>query len=243
MKIYLEFIFIINYLLDYMILYGTKRILKINTNLIRIYLASLLGSLSTFLLFIKINNINLFFLKILISTLMILISFKKNNFLRNIFYFYLISIILGGTIYLIDLKSNYYLQLILIILIAPIIIYILIYEIKKYKEIIKNKYLVEIKYKNKTYKLEGFIDTGNRLVSPIKKEAIILVNLKINSNELLYVPYKALNNSGIIPCIRPDRIIIDDKEINNCLIGLAKDKFVLDGINCILPNKLKEELC
>lgn len=243
MKVYLEFIFIINYLLDYMILYGTKKILKINTNLIRIYLGSLVGSLSTFLLFIKISNLNLFLSKIIISTIMILISFKKNNFLRNIFYFYIISIILGGFIYLIDLNSNYYIQLTLIVIIAPIIIYILTKEIKKYKEIIKNKYFVEIKYKNKTYKLEGFIDTGNRLISPIKKESVILVNLKINSKELIYVPYKALNTSGIIPCIKPDKVTVEDKEISNCLVGLAKDKFKINGLNCILPNKLKEELC
>lgn len=243
MKVYLEFIFIINYLLDYMILYGTKRILKINTNIIRIYIGSLVGSLSTFLLFIKINNINLFLIKIIISTIMILISFKRINFFKNIFYFYLISIIIGGTIYLIDLKSNYYLQLTLIVIITPIIIFIFGKEIKKYKESIKNKYLVEIKYKNKTYKLEGFIDTGNRLTSPIKKESVILVNLKINSKELIYVPYKALNTNGIIPCIKPDKIIIDNIEVNNCLIGLAKDKFEINGLNCILPNKLKEELC
>jgi len=243
MKIYLEFIFIINYLLDYMILYGTKRILKINTSLIRIYIGSLVGSLSTILLFIKINNINLFLIKIFISIIMILISFKRKNIVKNIFYFYLISIIIGGTVYLIDLKSNYYMQLILIVIITPIIIYLFGKEIKQYKESIKNKYLVEIKYKNKTYKLEGFIDTGNRLVSPIKKESVIIVNLKINSKELIYVPYKALNTSGIIPCIKPDKIIIEDKVINNCLIGLAKDKFNLNGLNCILPNKLKEELC
>lgn len=243
MKVYLEFIFIVNYLLDYMILYGTKRILKINTSIIRIYISSIIGSLSTFLLFININNTSLFLLKIIISSIMILISFKKNNFLRNIFYFYIISIIIGGTIYLIDLDNNYYLQLLLIILITPIIIYILILEIKKYKEIIKNKYNVEINYRNKKYKLEGFIDTGNRLISPIKKEAIILVNLNINSKELIYVPYKALNTTGIIPCIKPERIIIDNKEIKNCLVGLAKDKFEINGLNCILPNKLKEELC
>ena len=86
MKVYLEFIFIVNYLLDYMILYGTKRILKINTSIIRIYISSIIGSLSTFLLFININNTSLFLLKIIISSIMILISFKKNNFLRNIFY-------------------------------------------------------------------------------------------------------------------------------------------------------------
>ena len=243
LKIYLEFIFIVDYLLDFMILYGTKKILKISTSTIRIYIGSLIGSLSTFLLFIKINSTQLFLLKVIISTLMILISFKRKNFLTNIFYFYLISILIGGVIYLIDLESNYYLQLVLIILTTPILIFILKKELKRYKEIYKNKYIVKIRYKNKTYQLEGFIDTGNRLISPIKKQSVILVNLNINSKELIYVPYKALNTTGVIPCIRPDEIIIENKIFNNCLIGLSKDKFSLNGLNCILPNKFKEELC
>ncbi len=40
----------------------------------------------------------------------------------------------------------------------------------------------------------------------------------------------------------PEKVIINNKEFNNLLIGLAKDKFNLEE-NCILPNRLKEELC
>ena len=208
MKIYFEFIFIINYLLDFMILYGTKRLLKINKSIINIFLGSLIGSLTTFILFIKINTISLLLIKILL-----------------------------------DLNKNYYFQILITIIITPIIIIILIKELAKLKEINTNKYLVDIYINRKKYHLEGFIDTGNRLTSPIKKEAIILVNLKINTNKIIYVPYKALNTKGIIPCIKPDKLIINNKEYNNYLIGLAKDKFSINGLNCILPYKLKEDLC
>ena len=130
------------------------------------------------------------------------------------------------------------------IIISIILIILIIYKVfLNYKEKIINKYLVKIIYQKKEYLLEGFIDTGNRLVSPIKKESIILVNLKIPLKKVIYVPYKALNTSGIIPCIRPDKILINNKEITNCLIGIANEKFALKDIDCILPNKLKEELC
>lgn len=242
MKVYFEFIFIINFLLDFMILYGTKRVLKINKKLYRIILGSLIGSLSTFLLFINIENITLLILKIFLSVLIVFTAFGKNNFFKNFFYFYLISIILGGTIYLFDLNSSYYFNFLILIIASPIIIYLIIKEFLSYKNTYSNKYEVEIYIKNKKYSLEGFIDTGNRLTSPIKKEPIILVNLKINPKNIIYVPYKALNTEGIISCIRPDKVIIESKEFNHCLIGLAKDKFALDGISCILPNKFKEEL-
>ena len=39
------------------------------------------------------------------------------------------------------------------------------------------------------------------------------------------------------------KIIINNQEIQNCLIGLSKEEFSLEQGNCLLPNKLKEELC
>lgn len=242
MKMYLEFIFIINFLLDFMILYGTKRILKLNKKNYRLIFGSLIGSLTTFLLFFKINSFLLIVIKLLLSIIIILVTFGFKNLLTNTLYFYLISIILGGTIYLFDLNGNYYFNFLVLIIISPIITFLLIKEFLSYKNYYSNKYEVSIYIKKKKYALEGFIDTGNRLISPIKKEPIILVNLNLNPKNIIYVPYKALNTSGIISCIRPDKVIINNKEFNHCLIGLAKDKFTIKGVNCILPNKFKEEL-
>ena len=36
--------------------------------------------------------------------------------------------------------------------------------------------------------------------------------------------------------------MINNKQIKNYLVGLATDKFTIDNVNCILPNKLKEDL-
>ena len=114
-----------------------------------------------------------------------------------------------------------------------------------YKNKISNKYKVEIHLNNKKYKLEAILDTGNNLSDPYKKRPIILIDEIVDSKrkKIIYVPYKALNTEGVIPCILPDKVIVNDKEYKNILIGLSKDKFSLNGISCILPNKLKEDLC
>ena len=242
MKIYIELVFIVNFLLDFIILYGTKKLLKLNKSNKRLLLASIIGSLSTIIIFLKITNIILIILKILLSLILIIVSFGKSNIFINTFYFYLISIIVGGTIYLLDLNKNLYFNYLILIILSPIIIYLLIKELNKHRLNINDKYLVEITISKKKYKLEGFIDTGNRLSSPIKKEPVILVNLKINYNKVIYIPYKALTTEGIIPCIKPDKIMINNKQIKNYLVGLATDKFTIDNVNCILPNKLKEDL-
>ena len=242
MKVYIEFIYIINFLLDFMILYGTKRLLKINKSNIRIIFGSLIGMLSTLLINISISNYLLLLIKLILSIIMIITSFGIKNIFKNLLYFYLISFILGGVIYLFDLETNYYVYFTILFLMTPFTIYFIVHELINYKININDKYLVTITYNDKVYKLEGFIDTGNKLTSPISKKSVILVNLKINSNKLIYIPYKALNTQGIIPCIKPDKVLINEYEVNNCLIGLAKDKFNIGNCNCILPNKIKERL-
>ena len=84
MKVYYESVILLNFLLDYMILYGTKRILKINQKNSRLLLGGVVGSLTTFLLIYKVSSKELFLIKILLSTSMILISFGKRNFFKNI---------------------------------------------------------------------------------------------------------------------------------------------------------------
>ncbi|MBR1937012.1 MAG: sigma-E processing peptidase SpoIIGA [Bacilli bacterium] len=240
---YIELIFIVNFLLDYMILYGTKRLLNRKNKNKRLLLGSILGSSTTIFLFINITNIKLIIIKIFISILMNLTSFGKKEVLKNTFYFYLISITLAGSIYLLDLTKIKDFYFIILIVITPIIIKTFITEWNNYKLIEKNKYDVKIYYKHKEYNLTGFIDSGNRLSSPINNKPIILVNLEIKPNKIIYVPYNTIDSSGIITCFKPDKIIIEEQEINNCLIGLVKDKIKMKNINCILPNKIKEIIC
>ena len=243
MKIYIEVIILLNFLLDYMILYGTKRLLKRNISNKRILLGSLFGSLTIFLLKIKSNKLIKIGMKIGIGILMNQITFGRKNTLKNSFYFFQLCIILGGSIYLISRNKSFYQNMISLLLLSPIIIIGYIKEIQKEKLNIQNKYQVEITWNHKIYQLEGFIDTGNYLKDPITKKNIIIVNLKINPKKIIWIPYKALNTEGIIPCIKAEKIRINEKEITNCLIGLAEDKLNIKNYNCILPNQLREELC
>ena len=117
-------------------------------------------------------------------------------------------------------------------------------ETKKFSEqkLSHKTYKVIIKVLNNLYQFDGFIDTGNRLKSPINNKSIILIDQIIPYIKSYYVPYKALNYEGLLECFKPDKIIINEIEINNCIIGISKDKLNIDGYNCILPYCIKEEL-
>ena len=256
MKIYLDLVFLLNFFFDFILLYGTSKVLKNVVRLKRLLLGSLVASSSIFLLFIDLNSITLFLMKFLISVLIILTTFGKRNFVKNICYFYLISIILGGSLYLLNISFNYEnkgilfinnglsINLVLAIIVSPIIIFSYVRENILYKNTYGNIYEVEIKIKNKKYRLKGMIDTGNQLVDPYKKRCVILINndISIAGNDVLFVPYKALNTTGAIKCYKPSSVVINGKKFGKCLVGISNDKFSLNDIDCILPNKFKEDL-
>ena len=110
MKIYVDLLFFINFFFDFLLLLIVSILLKRNIPFKRLILGSFVGGISIFLLFIKINSIQLFFLKFFISFLMIIItfSFKNINYtIKNLEYLYLASIILGGTLYFLNVQFSY----------------------------------------------------------------------------------------------------------------------------------------
>lgn len=256
MKIYLDLVFIINFFFDFIIIMGTKCILKENVKFIRLLLATLFASSSIFLLFIPINNITLFILKFIISIIIILIAFGRRNFFKDLVYFYLVSVFLGGVLYLFDISFTYknkglvffnngmYLNFVVVLIISPIIIYLYVREMKKYKSKYSNIYNAQICINDKNIFLKAMLDTGNNLTDPYSGKSVVLVNknIKINSKKFIYVPYKALNTSGVIKCFNVDMVIVNDKVFKNCLVGISSDIFSLEEVDCILPNSFKEDL-
>lgn len=258
MKIYLDGLLLLNFGIDFLLLYETSKVLKEKVKLKRLILGSLVGSLSILLLFIKLNSIELFLIKVIISCLIILSSFGRINFWKNFLYFYLLSIILGGGISLINnsfiyqnkgivfINNGLSINLFLLIIVGPLIIYLFVKENREYKNTYGNIYDIFLYINKKSYTLRGMIDTGNLLTDPYKGRCIILLNkgidIKTNEKEVIYVPYKALNTTGVIKCFPLEKVVINECVFTNCLVGLSKDKFAAGGVDCILPNKFKEEL-
>ena len=255
MKVYIDVIFIINFIFDFIAIISTSIILKRNIKMYRIFLGSFCGSLSLSVLFIRFNSFYLFIYKLVISIVIILSSFGFKDiryFFKNIYYFYLISIVLGGIIYFFNNQfstnrgllfiNNYSNNIIVGLLISIIGIIIYIKNIRNLKNNY-NKYLNGIIYFDDYFiNICAFIDTGNKLIDPYTFKPIILVEKSIikNNYNVIIVPYKTCNNDGLLECIRAKRIYIEGIGYKkNFLIGLT-DKIELDGVNCILNEKLLE---
>ena len=253
MIIYFDLIIIFNLLLDLLLLIGVSALLKRKTNIIRIIIASSFGSLSTILLFYLNNNLLLLTYKFVTSIIMVIISFKYQNFnyfKENLIYLYIISIILGGTIYLLNdtvtlsnkgyifenngLKINLY----ILLLISPIIIIKYINKQKHYHNEYQNYYNIEIYYNNKVIKDTAFLDTGNKLKEPYFHKPIILVNSSLIDDHIktFLVPYYTVNNKDLLEVFSPQKIMVNNKKTKKALIGLSDVN--INGIKIILNKEI-----
>lgn len=255
-KIYLDLVLFINFAFDLILLLSVAYLLKRKVSFYRVILASFIGSLSVLFLFFPINNLILFLLKILISIVMIIITFKYQNIkytLYNLGYLYLSSIVLGGGLYLINdmlaydhkglvfITNGMSLNFLVLIIISPIIIALYCRQLHRIYNHYDHYFPVEIYFKHVYLKGTGYLDSGNTLL--YKRKPVILMDrskipFNIDSYELL--PYQAVNITGLLKCILIDKVKIGDKEYKNIYLGLLDHDLNIDGVDILLNQKLWE---
>lgn len=262
MKIYLDLILILNFVFDFLLLMGVSIFLRRNTSFYRLCLGAFIGSISTFSLFLKINSLQLFLIKVLISISMCLITYRYKNIkytLKNLFYLYTTSMFLGGALYFLNNQFAYKnvglvfyhnglsINVIVLLLLAPIIVYFYARQIKELKNNYSNYYKVKIKVGNHIINCTGFLDTGNKLVDPYFKKPVIILDKRkivfdINEFQMILVPLLTVSGTSTIKCFKADYIDIEGVgQKTNFLVGLIEDNIKIDGVDVILNYKLWEE--
>lgn len=260
MKVYLDLVFLINFLFDSILLFTVSVILKRNIKLKRIILGGIVGGLTTFILLFNINSLELFIIKIIISILMVLITFSYKNIkytIKNILFLYTSSMILGGFLYFLNCEFAYKreglifyhnglsINFIVLIIMSPIILYMYIKQGKELKNNYSYYYKISIYLKGKIIKANAFLDTGNKLKDPYLNRPIIVINNNmIKESEIdnyILVPIDTINSHNLLKCITVDKIDIEGiGEKNNILIGISNHKIKMEGIDCLFGQSILE---
>lgn len=224
-------------------------------------LGSFIGGFSILFLFLPITNESLFFIKLLFSVILMIITFSYRNLfytIQNLLYFYMVSFFLGGTLYALKVdtwfqnsglslfKHSFFPNVIGLLIISPIVLYFYIKQSKRLKQIYQKYYKVTIQIGKKKWKGNGFLDTGNRLCDPISHKPVILLNKskfeKIEKNQkFIFVPYKTITESGVIKCLFIDDLFIEGVgNYSKVLLGKMEDHIMMDGVDVILNEKIWE---
>ena len=255
MKIYLDLIMLLNFFFDFILLLSVSILLRRKASISRLMLGAFIGGLSMLFLFIKINNMELFILKAAISIFMILISFGYKSIsytLKNILFLYISSIVLGGFLYFLNIEfsykqyglvfinNGYSINVVFLIIFSPIIIYIYVKQGLLLKTNYSNYYLINIYLNNHKYSFNAYMDTGNNLTDPITHKPVILIDKLIPCKRYFYIPYKGVNDIGLIKCFKADKVEVNGITKYKTIVGVLDQKIKIDGVDCLLNKKLLE---
>ena len=210
MTIYLDIIFLENLCMNYIILFATCYIMRIETKIWKILISSLIGGLYAVILYMNVLPIySNIITKIILSIVMVYVSTHPKTpkeTIKQLMVFYLISFTFGGCafslLYIVKpqnilMKNGVYIGTypIKVAIIGALVGFILTYlAFKLIKGKITNKnviYEVTIFFKDKQENVTAMLDTGNLLKDPISQMPVILVQKDKLSN---IIPKNIIDN-------------------------------------------------
>ena len=255
MTVYIDGLLFLNFYLDFLLLLTCVVILKRNVKMFRIILGAFIGSLTIFVLLLKITSLELFFIKIYLSLIMCIVCFGYKNlksFFINVGTFYMVSILLGGFLYFLNITFSYKhkgmlffndgfsINALFLIIISPIVLYFYVKQVKLFKQKIACSFKTNIYIGRKVLNLNGYLDTGNPLC--YKNRPVILTNIDNTfRNKKIYIPYIVIGGSGLLECIKMRKVeVIGLGVFENVYLGFNKD-FKLGGADVLLNGLMKGE--
>lgn len=198
LEVYPDVVFVLNFFIDFILLFLLKTISKKKSKIIRMAGAGAVGGLFAAILciFPWINPvIRVVVMNIAASVLMLVIAFgrmKLSELVKQVISLYLITYVTGGLINSIYYYTNFRLNLtrfgssltfsnmkwyvvpVLILLLLPLTL-LLLWWMRWYKAVTPKTYDVELIFKEQRVLTKGLMDTGNRLYDPVFKKPVVVV--------------------------------------------------------------------
>ena len=230
MTIYLDVVLIENLCMNYIILFATGYILKIEIKHIILIISALLGGIYSVAAYLQILEIySNILLKIILSIVMVYIAYNSKNIkqiIKQLLFFYLITFVFGGCafalLYFIKPEQilmrngvyigTYPLKIVILGGIVGFTLTVIAFKYAKMKINKKNMFCeLEIYFENKKINTIALIDTGNMLKDPITSMPVIVVEKSILKNVLPDIIIDNLNKiiGGDVP-----KEVYEDKNLN-----------------------------
>lgn len=231
MTVYIDTLFLINFIINFVLLKVACSFLKLYTTNIKLISASFLGGIYSVICFIIqipffINIIFLF----LVPFIMVFISIYKKPFvtyLKTFLSFLIIAALFNGIIYSLSISTNignyiflennvFYIHIPFSFLILCCIVFLIISFLTDFviRKKSKSKIIkLEIIINNKKKIINTFFDSGNNLYEPLSKKPVILAEyIKLRPILPDYIDEKILHNQSL------DNLLIKISDYKNLYI-------------------------
>lgn len=253
MKIYIDVLFLTNFIMNYVLFVITSEIMSSKLKHIRSVISSALGSAAGILFFmLDLKNTGLFLLvSAILMNAAVFCPCKPKIFLKYVLVFFLSAAVASGTIYTnmrffgggIIKNGILYASsptIGLSALLLPIAAKLLFSKLKRRASQKKSSIILE--YKGKKISLNGFTDTGNGLFDPISKKPVMIIEENIlkklvadecnaanlcewvESERIKIIPYNTVNSEGCFTAIVLDCVYIENKRITGAIAAVCEKK-------------------
>lgn len=263
--IYIDTFLCVNLFIDYIILFSVRKLLRINSGLLRLLLASVTGAVCTMGVFLPFyTRLFSIFYRVITAVVIVLIAFGKCKLMKLFLRtgaFIGISIGFSGTVTLIWLLFKptgivvwgdaVYLNISPVMLILFTLISFLSLSLF---ERIKEKMHPETRVHKITvyedgdaFTFDSMVDTGCNLKEPFSGLPVIvaereLIDKTIPENKTRIVPFSTLSGKGMLKAFKPEKITIDGKEYNGGVyIGISDGKLTANT-KSLMGKELSEGL-
>lgn len=240
-ELYVDVLFLVNFMMDYILLLIVRRMLKCSVTYGRICLGAIIGSALTCL--VTILPIPYAIIKVLlfhtvVNGCMVQIGLKIKsirNLVKSLIMLYIGGFLLGGILE----SFHQYVRFGSLFFAVSLGGYYLVLGAWKFISYIQrwNCYHCDVilYLGEKTYLLKGMIDTGNGLCDPLSGKPVSILNresakelfAKENVCNLRYVPYCTIGKKeGVLPTFQIDRMCIRQERehwVELPLIGISEE--------------------
>lgn len=252
MTLYVDVLFAINFSMDFLSLFFTAKLLHKNTAKARILIASLIGGLYGIIdVLVQFPPVIKAIICVLVPFLMCTLALFEKNIKRLIVSFLMYwatSFVLGGIMsvlysfankvfaeYLSNSTSEVtYNGVRFFIVVSLTVIFMLIFG----KVFVSKKDLksasVEVLYEGKSYRFDGLCDSGNIVTDPLSGRAVLLIGMKNELGKIIeskdemqkrFIPYSDVTSKGILKGIIPEKIKVNNNEVDAIIAPIDKEKF------------------
>ena len=194
-EFYADVFFLTNAYLDFLAVYIVSEILQQKKRLLRYLLCCALGSLAGIVLFLQIDNYDIYLICIhfIVNPGMMFACYfpaEGKIYMKAFCLMYFVILMLGGSVewLYVTIADRHCYELCLFLTSVPVIVFL--YILRRKRRNVQCFCQAIIVHNDRTIKLPALYDTGNRLIDPYRKEPVHIVAKEV---------YEALSEDAEIP--------------------------------------------
>ena len=253
-ELYIDVLFLINFMMNFLLLMITRRILKCSAKHWQVALGACIGSGLTCLVIvlpIPYPIVKIILFHAVINVMMIWVGLRVNSwrsFAKALVMLYVSGFLLGGVFtYLYQ-----YVRIGSLFFALAVISYFVVQGIWSFiiyiQRIGEYKCQVTLYLNDTKHTISAIIDTGNSLRDPASGRPVCIISKKEMSmafaqekiNNVRYVPYHSVGKQeGVLPAIEVDKMCVHRKEehwIDKPIIGICDEEISSGGDYAMILN-------